>query len=113
MKRTMTRAVVRKSSLEDDGWFIDRPTDWWEEEHDKMTTSAHLIPLTFRIIKIWCTCATMTVIKFRTEIMIETDTTPVPHILLEHHGQGESYSPPQTSPPHYQLLPFGRKNKIQ
>ena len=39
MKRTMTRAVVRKSSLEDDGWLIDWSTDWWEEQHDKMTTS--------------------------------------------------------------------------
>ena len=39
VKRTMTRAVVRKSSLEDDGWLIDWSTDWWEERHDKMTTS--------------------------------------------------------------------------
>ena len=43
----MTRAVVRKSSLADDDWFIDRSTDWWEEQHDKMITSAHLIPITF------------------------------------------------------------------
>ena len=65
MKRTMTRAVVRKSSLEDDGWLIDWSTDWWEERHDKMTTSVHLIPITFRIRKIWYTCATMSVIKFQ------------------------------------------------
>ena len=38
--------------------------------------------------------------------------TPVPHLLLENHGKRESYSSPQTSPPHYQLLPFGRRNQF-
>ena len=47
----MTRAVVRKSSLADDDWFIDRSTDWWEEQHDKMTTSALWIPITVIIFQ--------------------------------------------------------------
>ena len=74
VKRTMTRAVVRKSSLNHDWWFVD----WWKKHDDE--SAQHILNIHKNL---------------RIEMMIVGMIfTPVPHLLLENHGKRKSYSSP-------------------